>query len=232
MKRTCIFTGLLCAAVSLCFSQANFLRGEELFMQNKPQEALVYLENCVAEDPAHVQAFLYLGIVYEQLGRVDEAIAVYRRILPRAGTYTSYVSANLANAYFRKGNAELAEQFFTQALDADPSYSSAYLGRANARIKMGARQSAAADYEMYLTLEPRSPKRPEVERMIAFIRDEIAAAERQKFLAEEAARAEAERRQRLLDELAASLLSAADESKGLSTGAENVEAYDNEFELQ
>jgi hypothetical protein len=68
--------------------------------------------------------------------------------------------------------------------------------------------------------------------MIAFIREGIATAERQKLVAEETARVEAERRQRFLDELAASLQSAADESEGLSTGAENVEAYNGEFELE
>jgi tetratricopeptide (TPR) repeat protein len=232
MKKTLTFVILLFFTAAFCFGQDNFSRGEELFMQNKPGEALVFLENCIAQDPAHVQAFLYLGIAYEQLDRMDEAIAAYRKILPRAGALSATVSTNLANAYFRKGNGELAELFYTQALEADTSYSAAYLGRANARIKAGVIKDAPGDYEVYLSLEPRSPKRPEIERMIAFIREGIATAERQKLVAEETARVEAERRQRFLDELAASLQSAADESAGLSTGTENVEAYNGEFELE
>jgi tetratricopeptide (TPR) repeat protein len=223
---------LLFLTAVFCFGQDNFLRGEELFMQNKPREALVFLENCVAQDPAHVQAFLYMGIAYEQMERTDEAIAAYRKILPRAGALSATISTNLANAYFRKENSELAELFYTQALEADTSYSAAYLGRANTRVKAGAIKDAVGDYELYLDLEPRSPKRPEIERMITFIREGIATAERQKLLAEETARAETERRQRFLDELAASLQSVADESAGLSTGAENVEAYNGEFELE
>jgi tetratricopeptide (TPR) repeat protein len=239
VKKT-FFTGvlLLFEAVS-GFTQANFRRGEELFMQNKPKEALVYLENSIAEDPAYAQAFLYLGIVYEQLGRIDEAIAAYRKILPRAGALSSYVAANLGNAYFRKGNAEYAEQFYTQALEADPVYTSAYLGRANARVKGGSLKDAIVDYELYLSLEPRSSKRPEIERLIALIREEFAAAERRKLLAEEAEREEAERqrrilaeKQRLLDEVSASLQSSAEDSQGLSTGIEDVEGYEGEFELE
>ena len=232
MKRASFFSVLCLISAVFCFGQANFVRGEELFMQNKPKEAVVFLENCIAEDPAHVKAFLYLGIVYEQLERIDEAIAAYRKILPRAGDLTVYVSSNLANAYFNKGNIEYAEQFYSQALQADPVFSSAYLGRANTRIKNGAFKEAVVDYELYLALEPRSPKRPQIEMMLAFLRAEFAAEERQKLLEEEAIREETERRQRLLDELAASLHSAADESQGLSTGAEDVEAYAGEFELE
>ena len=232
MKKYFLFFCACVLIANICYGQTNFTRGEELFMQNKPAEALVFFENSIAEDPAHVQAFLYLGIVYEQLGRLDEAIAVYRRILSRAGDMAALISTNLGNVYFRRGNFENAEEFYSQAVSGDSGYSSAYLGRANTRIKTGALREAVADYELYITLEPRSSKRPEIERLIAFIRSEFAAEERRRLLAEEAAREEAERRQRLLDELAASLQSAADGSQGLSTGAENVESYEGEFELE
>ena len=238
MKKTWLLAVFYAVIPVLCYGQSSFIRGEELFMQNKPEEALLFLENSIAEDSANVKAFLYLGIVYEQLNRTDEAIAVYRKILPRVGgvntpsEYSPYILTNLANVYFKKGDAVNAEEFYNQAIGIDPLYSAAYLGRANTRIKAAKYKEAVVDYGFYITLEPRSPKRPEIERMIAFIRAEIAAEERKKLLAEEAAREEAERRQRLLDELAASLLSAADDSKGLSSGAENVEGYDGEFELE
>jgi tetratricopeptide (TPR) repeat protein len=231
MKYLAIMVWWLCAA-AFCFGQTNFSRGEELFMQNKPQEAAVYLENTVAEDPAHVKAFLYLGIVYEQLNRPAEAIAAYRKILPKAGDAAVYVANNLGNACFKTGDAEAAEAAYTQAVEADPRYAPAWLGRANARIKLGSLRSALDDYEQYLVLETRSAQRPEVERLIAFIRAEFAAEERRRLIEEEAARAEAERKQRLLDEVSASLQSAADASQGLSTGAEDVESYEGEFELE
>jgi tetratricopeptide (TPR) repeat protein len=228
-----IFTVVLLAGLSVwCFGQDNFAMGEDLFMQNKPREAAVYFENTIAQDPAQVMAHLYLGIAYEQMNRIDEAITVYRQVLGRAGDLTANIANNLGNAYFRKGSTVEAEAFFSQALEADRVYASAYLGRANTRIQRGALGDAVADYEQYLLLEPRSPQRASIERLVALIKAEFAEAERQRLVAQEMARLEAERRQRLLDEVAASLQSAAGASQGLSAGAEDVEGYEGAFELE
>jgi tetratricopeptide (TPR) repeat protein len=224
--------GFLLLSTAVMAAQNSFTLGEEFFMQNKPQEALAFLESAVAEDPAHVQAFLYLGVVYLQLDRIDDAIATYRKILPRGGTETARIAYNLGNAYFTKGSASFARQYYSQAIEADSSYASAYLNRANTLIKTGELKDAVVDYESYLTLEPRSAKRPQIERLISFIQEEFAAGERRRILAEETARQEAERRQRLMDEVAASLQAAAEDSKGLSAGTEKIEDYEGEFELE
>ena len=230
MKKVLFFT-VYFITVSALFSQTSFIRGEELFMQNKPADALVFLENAVIEDPAHIKAYLYLGIVYEQLNKLDDAIAVYRRIINRDPSLDPYIATNLGNIYFRKGDLKNAEAYYTQAIAADTSFSSAFLARANTRIKNNALHDAISDYERYLALNPGSAQRTQIERLILFIRTEAAAEERRKLIAEQNAREEAERRQRILDDLAASLQSAAGGSQGLSSGAENVEGYDGEFEL-
>jgi tetratricopeptide (TPR) repeat protein len=215
-------------AVQAGLAQSSFSRGEALFLDNKPQEALVHLESAVAENPGNARAALYLGISYQQLDRTDEAIAVYRRALPGAGKDTALVAYNLGNAYYTKGNASLAEQYYSQAIEADPVYASAYLNRANTRVGQGALREAIVDYELYLSLEPVSSKRPQIEQLLGLIREEFAAEERRKIQEE----VEAERRQRLLEEVAASLQSAAEESQGLSSGSEEVLGYEGEFELE
>jgi len=248
MKKSCLAL-ILCASVC-CFGQESFATGEDLFMQNKPQEAAIYLENTIVEDPSQVMAYLYLGIAYEQMDRTDEAIAVYRQILSQAGDLTANVANNLGNAYFRKGSVMEAEAMYTQALEADHVFAAAYLGRANARLRRGFHREAVSDYEQYLLLDPRSPQRSSIERLVISIKAEFAEAERRRLIAEEAARAEAaeaerqrrvaeeaarveiDRRQRLLDEVTASLQGAAGASQGLSTGAEDLEGYEGEFELQ
>ena len=230
-------------------------------MQNKPQDALRYLEAAVSEDPAHVQAFICLGIVYLQVNRVDDAIATYKKILPRGGSETARIAFNLGNAYYVKGDPAQAIQFYTQAIDIDSSYASAYLNRANSAVKSGNLPGALEDYETYLEKEPGTPKREQVVKLMAFIREEFAAVERRRIMAEEAARAaemariraeeaarveaerrrieaeeaarvEAERRRRLLQEVSESLQAAAEDSRGLSAGAEDVQDYDSEFELE
>jgi tetratricopeptide (TPR) repeat protein len=219
-------------------------------MENKPQEALGFLEAAIAQDPAQLRAYFYLGIVYQQLGRTDDAIAVYRKVLPRAGDEAARVAFNLGNIYFRMGNTEYAEEFYGQAIGADSAYGPAYLNRANLRVKKGELAAALPDYDLYLSLEPRSPKRPQIEEVCALIRAEFAAEERRRVLAEEEAErervraaAEAERqrvlaeeaearRQALLQELSVSLQSAAEETRGASAGSEGVQGYDEEFEME
>ena len=230
-------------------------------MQNKPEEALRYLESAASEDPAHVQAFLYLGIVYLQLNRVDDAIATYSKILPRGGAETARIAFSLGNAYFTKGDYDKSIEYYTQVLDEDPSYASARLNRANALVKTGGLEKALEDYEGFLEMEPGSPKREQIVMLIGFIKEEFAAAERRRIMAEEAAkaaelariraeeaakaeaelariraeeasRAEAERRRRLLQEVTESLQAVAEDSKGLSAGTEDVQDYTGEFELE
>jgi len=216
----------------LCYGQSNFTRGEELFMQNNPSQAASFLERAMADDPAHALTYVYLGIVYEQLGKADEAIAVYRRILPQASGLSANVASNLANVYFKRGITDQAESYYSQAISFDSSYAPAFLGRANTRIQSGNFLSAVTDYEQYLRLAPESSQKAKIEQMISLVRSEIAAAEMRKLLAEEEERRIAEERKKLLDSVSASLQSAADASKGLSTGSESVEHYeDGEFIL-
>ncbi|MDR1388400.1 MAG: tetratricopeptide repeat protein [Treponema sp.] len=233
--RVILLLAVLVAAVSVSlFAQSNggdFEQGRALFIENKSQEALVFFERAFTADPVHVDAALYLGMTYEQLGRVDEAIAVYRKILPNGGSGSARIAYNLGNAYFRKGTVNFAEQYYTQAIRFDASYASAYLNRANARIKTGSLKEAISDYERFLLLEPASPKRPQIEKLIGLVKDNFAAEEMRRLMAEEAARAEAENRRRLMDEVAASLQSAGD-VEGISADAEALSGYDGTFELE
>jgi tetratricopeptide (TPR) repeat protein len=215
-----------------CYGQSNLSKGEELLMHNKPAEALLFLENAVIDDPVNAKAYLYLGVVYEQLGKTDEAIAVYRRAQPIAGNLSANVANNLGNVYFKKGDTQTAEQFYTQAISFNSVYSRAYLGRANTQIKSGKLRNAAADYESYLSLEPNSPQRSNIERLVTTLRTEFAAEERRKFLAEEEERIRAEEMQKLLNDVSATLQSVVDSSRGISSGAESVEGYEGDFELE
>jgi tetratricopeptide (TPR) repeat protein len=149
-----------------------------------------------------------------------------------AGGLSANIANNLGNVYFQRGNTDEAERYYTQAIGHDSVFSHAYLGRANTRVKAGSLQNAISDYEQYLTLEPLSSQRANIERLIGFIRTEFVAEETRKILAQEEERRIAEERQKLLDSVSASLQSAADYSKGLSTGTESVEGYEGEFELE
>ncbi|MDR1904024.1 MAG: tetratricopeptide repeat protein [Treponema sp.] len=233
MKKNICIAVIFLLISGFAWGQNSFSRGEELFMNNKPEEALKYLESAVVEDPAFVKAYLYLGIVYIQLKRPDDTITIYKKILPRAGSDTALIAYNLGNAYFIKGQIAVAQQYYSQAIDIDGTFASAYLNRANSLIRSGgAPNDAVPDYRQFLALEPQSPKKQQIERLITFIQEEHAAEERRRILAEELARQEEERRRQLLDDVAASLQAASTETRGVSAGAEDVLGYEGEFELE
>jgi tetratricopeptide (TPR) repeat protein len=198
-------------------AQSPFAQGEDLFMQDKPAEALEYLEMAVLENPTHVQASLYLGIVYQQLDRPDDAIAAYRKILPFAGDETARIAYNLGNACFTKGDFVLARQYYTEAIEADPSFSSAYLNRANTLINTGELDEALADYETYLSLEGEAPQREELANLMTFIREEFAQAELLRITAENTAKPELDRRGKLILSVRESLRTTPEDIRALST---------------
>jgi len=179
---------------------ADFVQGEDSFMRNEPAEALPFLERAFAADPFNLEGALYLAMCYEQLENFDKAIEVYRRILPLGEDKTALIACNLGNIYFRRGNNTLAEQSYTQAIRADPTYAPAYLNRANTRIRVSALRDALPDYERYLALDPEAAQRPQIERLINLIRETFAAEEIRRLMAEESSRADTERQRRLLNE--------------------------------
>jgi tetratricopeptide (TPR) repeat protein len=75
-------------------------------------------------------------------------------------------------------NAE-AEASYTRAITADRTYVSAYLGRANTRMKTGSIPAAVTDYEQYLQLEPNTPQKETILQLLAYIRAALAESEQQ-----------------------------------------------------
>ncbi|MQY77216.1 MAG: hypothetical protein GH155_06250, partial [Spirochaeta sp.] len=54
--------------LSLMLTASSMLdEGEKLFLENKPQEAEVILQEALQENPRNEKIYLYLGIIYEQL---------------------------------------------------------------------------------------------------------------------------------------------------------------------
>ncbi|MCL2608322.1 MAG: tetratricopeptide repeat protein [Treponema sp.] len=154
----------------MAFGQSAFARAEELFMQNKPADSRAYLEQALAEDPSNIVAGLYLGIVYEQLGLLEEASALYLELIERAGNLGATVANNLGNVFFRMGDFERAKDFYSQAIGLDRALAQARLGRANAFLQKEEFDSAILDYEQYLALAADSAQRDSIERLLQSLR--------------------------------------------------------------
>lgn len=235
-------------------------RGEELFMQNRPEEAAPVLEAALEAEPTNERIFLYLGIVYEQLGRPERAAEILRRGAEIGGQYRGVIFFNLANNYAAMGQTEQAEQMYTQAIRADSSLSAAYLNRANLRVRTSEFQRAIDDYTIFLTLAPTAPQRPQVEQMMSLLRDtmereQVRRAEEERVArqeaerrrvaeeiereaerrrAEEEARRQAEeeaRRRALLDSVLDSLGGTRGETRALGGGTEDIRDFEDSFDI-
>lgn len=203
MKKRLFAVVLSLSAVALAFGQSSFDKAQELFLQNMPQEAVAQLEIAIADDPSNVVAFLYLGIAYEQLEMLNEAVTVYRQALGKAGDLKANVANNLANVFFKQGNAEDAQAMYTQAISADGGFAPAYLGRANSRLQSGKLKEALGDYEQYMELEPDSAQGASITQLISLVRTEVSGQhETDAEQAARLARIEAERQRLAAEEMA------------------------------
>ncbi|MFW6338209.1 MAG: tetratricopeptide repeat protein [Alkalispirochaetaceae bacterium] len=245
---------LLCLLPTSVLSAQSLLEeGEQLFMENRPSEARPLLEQVVEGSNPPAKAFYYLGVVYEQLERYEEAVELYQRALERPGINRARVLFNMGNNYLHLGDREAAEEAYSRAVEANSDYAPAYLNRANGRVALESYEGALKDYSAYLALEPKSAQRPEIERMMEALRGII---EEQRIAAEEAERRRREeeerrrreeeerrqreeeerrvaeeRRQRLLNSVLDSLEGASSETESASAGPEELESYEEELDI-
>jgi tetratricopeptide (TPR) repeat protein len=216
------FIHLLAAAL---LSLTNLQQGEQFFLGNKPQEALPYLEKALYENPQEEKIYLYLGIIYEQLNDTDKSIQVLRRGLNVAQSHKDLFYYNLGNNHFRKQEYTVAEQMYSNALQINGALDVAYLNRANARLELEELQEARQDYIHYLRLDPDTPQRQNIEKLIALLGQVMEKAERER-------QAELERQRALLDEVLNTLKNASEDTRNLSAGSEQIQEEYEEVDIE
>jgi tetratricopeptide (TPR) repeat protein len=208
-----------------------FAAGEDLFRNNKPAQAIGFLEDAIGSDPSKEMAYLYLGVAYMQTGKTEDAISVLKRGQAKASDYPYLFSYNLGTCYFVQGKNSFADDMYSKSISLRPDYAPAWLNRANARMNLKRYPDAAADYAEYLSLEPATPQRPSIEKVIKLIGDSIAEADKKKAEEDRKKAEEEARKARLLSDVEDSLKQAAAQTQSISAGAEGAQGYDSESEL-
>ncbi len=239
LVNTDITTRIVCLLILaiLCFapmgSHASEFseRGVELFMANKPQEAVAVLEMAAKEPGAEERILLYLGIAYQQLERWDDAIGAFRKGLSSAATYRHQFLFNIANSFFAQGRNAFAMEYYDQAISVKDNFAPAYLNRANTRMRLGDQEGAISDYSLYLSLEPSSTQAASIRALIDLLGAKAAELSTKKAMEEARRIAEEQARQSMLDEVARSLLEAAESTTNLSAGSGDVQGYDSDLSL-
>ncbi len=257
-------------------NSSDFLRGEELFKQNKAQESIEFLKRA-CDSKNFPKAYIYLSLVYFQLGEYKNSLDVCEQGMNVSGTDKKVLAYNAGNTCFVSGDYENAEKWYSLAISANSLYSNPVLNRANTRLKLGKIQESIADYKRFLELEPNDKQRPQIEKLLSLLNDELVRlaeeenmrkAEEERLKAEEAriaeqraieeakrkeeeriaaeklaaeqeakraeqerlAKEEAERRRKLLEDVASSLQNT--QTENMSAGAEGTFDYGYETELE
>ena len=210
---------------ALLLSLSSLQEGEQLFLENKPREALPHLERALYENPQDEKIYLYLGIVYEQIGDTEKSIQTLKRGLNVSEGYQDLFYYNLGNNHFRKQEFTVAEQMYSNALQINGALEVAYLNRANSRLELEEYQDARQDYIDYLRLDPDTPQRENIEKIRALLGQAIEDAERQRL-------EELERQKALLNEVLDTLNNASEDTRNLSAGSEEIQEEYEEIDIE
>ncbi len=215
-----------------------FTEGERLFRENKPAEAAPLLYQASLAPGTNPKVFIYLGLCYKQTGKYADAISVFMKGTQAIGTDRKVLFFNAGGVYFVQNLYIEAAAMYSRTIEIDSAYAPAYLNRGNARVKLTQFAKAIDDYTVYLTLDPASPQQDSVRKLIALLSSEIrnredalVRTEAERAATEAEKKAAAERYQKMLDDVNASL-QAVDAASTLSAGSEDVITYNEEGQLE
>ncbi len=125
MKRFLAVCAFLFATAALFGTSEFFDKGEALFVQNKPQDARPLLESALNDDPSNEKTYLYLGIIYQQLGDPQKAIDILKRGLGIATAFKDLFYYNMGNDFFSRKEFASAEEMYSSAIASNKNLSEA-----------------------------------------------------------------------------------------------------------
>lgn len=116
--------------------------------------ALDYYQNVLRISPENQNAKYARAKLLQDLGKIDEAVKEYETILATNKTCANcYYNLGAIYLEIKKEPKKALEQF-TKAIELDPNYVEAYFARAYTYTKLKDKESAKADYNMCLKIQP------------------------------------------------------------------------------
>ena len=148
----------------------------EAFQLNKPAEAIPLLEAFLGDekhDAYNPDVYVYLSAAYYQIEDYQKSIDVCELGLSKEGTNYKVLYFNEGNAAYALGQYMKAASLYEKSRGVDSQYAPATLNLANAFLRQDKIEEARDDYVLYLELKPDTSQRPEIERLIALLNEEI-----------------------------------------------------------
>ncbi len=149
-----------------------FNKGLSYYQKNEFELASAHLEEAKKIDSSNPKIYFYLGNIYYQINELDKAILNYTTGLDFTDKKGAFFY-NLGNCYFLKQNYKFSTEMYSQAVLYDPSLYDSYLNAGNAYYKAGDYIKTIIQWETYLEKYPETPQYDNIEKAIAYLREEL-----------------------------------------------------------
>ncbi len=124
-----------------------------LLRSTDPAQALVHLSAAVRLKPDLVEGQYNLGTALQELGRLDGAVAQYRKTIQLSPRHAR-AYCNLGNALRQQGRLEEAEHSYAEAIRLEPDLALAHSGRGRLLQVQGRLEEALRSCETAVRLDP------------------------------------------------------------------------------
>ena len=148
-------------------ARRHYEAGVQLRFEGRWTEAIAEFDHSIRLDPELVQAYLYRGFAYYNLGRFQRALPDFDEAI-RLDPENHHAYKDRGNVYLYMGAPDLALQDQDRAIRIEPRYANAYAGRAWAHTLIGNDDEAEEDTDRAVELGfNRAAIEREIERLKA-----------------------------------------------------------------
>lgn len=129
-----------------------------LYSRKQPQMAEAYFKNALRLQPRHVHTRYLLGLLYQEQGETDKAIATHQDNLAIDPNYVPSMFAMGVILMADRLDFREAIQWYDKVIAIDNKNAPAYLNRGYCHEQLGNLRDAAADYRRVLQIDPSVEK--------------------------------------------------------------------------
>lgn len=139
------------------FTDARLLRAEALTKMKQYKEAMEDIDAILAQDSEEEAALLLRGKIREATEDEDAAEADYR-LVTELNPFNEQAFLYLGQLYINRKRLTEAIELFTEAIELNPDFSTAYHERGRAKLLNGDKEGATEDMKKGLELNPKEVK--------------------------------------------------------------------------